>query len=89
MPILGTIVNGEAKFDQPCTLPDGFRFELIGEDEEDFGPTPVLPAETYEEYLEGLREAIAETDRGMRGQSSKEVFEEISNELHLRRIRKG
>ena len=81
MTLLGTIVNGEIKLDQPANLPEGTRVTvLLGADEDDFGPLPAA-SESHAEFMASLRESIAETAAGVRGRSVDDVFDDLDREL--------
>lgn len=81
MPILGTIVNGHVRLDHPTDLPEGSRVTVLpGENEDDFGPPPES-TETHAEFMESLRESIAETAAGVRGHTVDEAFAILEAEL--------
>jgi hypothetical protein len=88
MPILGTIVNGEVKYDRPIDFPEGARVSLVLQEDEDFSPLD-LPQETHEEYLESLREGIDRTNQGVRGKSVSEVFDKLEARIAQRIAERG
>ena len=89
MTLEGTIVNGHVRLDTPCDLPEGTRVRLLTDEEHDddaawdaMPPPPVT--ETREEFLQSLRESIAESEAGDRGRPAREVMKELAIKHGLR-----
>ena len=86
----GTVVNGVIVPDGPPP-PDGtrvvFQTEAAADDAlwDELKVPPPPTAETREEFLESLRQSVAEAEAGEKGVSVEEAFAEIDQELARRR----
>ena len=83
MTLEGTIQNGALVPDDGAGLPDGarVRYELLADDEDDFGPPP--DTETRAEFLASLRESVAESRAGVSGIPLDEAMTLIAAEFKL------
>jgi len=76
----GTILDGCVKLDTPAALPDGTRVRLMvggGEDwPDDLEPPPAT--ETREEFLQSLRDSVAESQAGVRGTEARQFMKELA-----------
>jgi hypothetical protein len=83
MTVEGVVTNGRVEIEAPKEWPDGTRVEVTvvenGIEDIDIGPKPLT--ETYEEYLDSLREAVAEIKAGVKGMSLDEVRAAIDAEI--------
>ena len=89
MTVEGVVVNGRVIASVPGSWPEGSRVSvaLLEEDDLDaeLDAIPVPPeTETQEEFLESLRQSIADIKLGKNyGRPVDEVFAEIARELKL------
>jgi hypothetical protein len=83
MTLEGTIRDGLIVPDAGPRLPDGarVRYELLADDEDDIGPPPT--AETREEFLQSLRDSVAEARAGVPGIPLAEAMSRIAREFDL------
>ena len=86
MVLEGVIVNGRVDLKVPAEWPNGSRvtIELAADDldySEGYDPPP--EEESHEEFLESLRQAVADIKAGIRGIPLEEAFAQIAAEFNL------
>jgi len=85
MVIEGVVVNGRVEAELPTSWPEGaFVTVALAEPDEldELDEMPPIPeTETEEEFLESLRQSIADVKAGVRGMSVAEAFAEVDAEL--------
>lgn len=84
MTLEGTIRNGVIVPDAGHPLPDGarVRYELLVDDgDDDVDPPPTT--ETHEEFLQSLRDSVAEVKAGVPGLTLDEAMSRIAREFQL------
>ena len=79
----GSILNGRVELDSPAELPDGTRVRLVADDLAPPG------SETREEFLQSLRESIAESKAGVRGVEARQFMQEMAMKHGLRLASEG
>ena len=82
----GTLVNGTIVFDTPPPFPEGtrVRVEPAADAElwDELARVPPPPeTETREEFLESLRQSVADMRAGVKGTPVAECFAELRREL--------
>jgi len=89
----GTVVNGSIVLDGAPRLPEGSRVDVSFLDEDDeldaeLAAMPIPPeTETHEEFLESLRQSLADVKAGRNlGRPVDEVFADIARELNLPKV---
>jgi len=83
----GTVVNGVIVLDGPPPFPEGTRVRVETADDAELwdelaaGPAPPPTTETREEFLESLRQSIADMRAGVKGIPVAEFFAELKREF--------